>query len=562
MGSALLNTTTELEFGARGESALPAGRTRRRETQSTYPAAPAEELRLQVAERLAAHRNRRAAQTRPPANPAPLPAEAAASRSARIAATVAERYANTQSYRAFLAAEAERAIQQARAAAEVAAMNAQAVAAAQLRMLEAFDEHASHAAFEAGLLPDPHIELSAQHDSAAAPDHYLHAGDAARQPQPGEPNLWPELDAPDTPAPAKHLRPQRPAAAPRTSNRSSNPELRTSTLTVRLYEDAASAAHVDMEAPRHAAAHTRPYPYPERNEAEARALDDEIAFRQAPVFEEPAGPPMPLPANLIVFPRQLVASRKARPRYAEGPLREEAEAAPGDGQLRIFEVDPAQISTKPAGDSDTADTPQWTSIWLDTPEASEMDDDGPEQALASGAEFASDCNVAPLARAIPPIEAAPIARRLLAGAINAAIVFAGVLAFAATLAAMSGYRFAAQPTGTRLHALLQLAGQLPAETGLEPAQIGVIAAAAAAFLCLLYQALFFCFSVATPGMRLVRIALCTFEDENPTRPAIRRRAAATLLSACPFALGFAWAALDEDRLTWHDRMSKMYLRRY
>ena len=46
---------------------------------------------------------------------------------------MAERYAHTPSYRSVLAAEAERAIQQARAAAEVAAMNAQAVVAAQQR---------------------------------------------------------------------------------------------------------------------------------------------------------------------------------------------------------------------------------------------------------------------------------------------------------------------------------------------------------------------------------------------------------------------------------------------
>jgi hypothetical protein len=32
-------------------------------------------------------------------------------------------------------------------------------------------------------------------------------------------------------------------------------------------------------------------------------------------------PPTPLPANLIEFPRVLVAARKARPRLAEGPLR-------------------------------------------------------------------------------------------------------------------------------------------------------------------------------------------------------------------------------------------------
>ena len=74
--------------------------------------------------------------------------------------------------------------------------------------------------------------------------------------------------------------------------------------------------------------------------------------------------------------------------------------------------------------------------------------------------------------------------------------------------------------------------------------------------------LFFWFSEATPGMRCARIALCTFDDENPTRRAIRRRGLAMLLSACPLGLGFLWAALDEDRLTWHDRISRMYQRSY
>jgi hypothetical protein len=43
---------------------------------------------------------------------------------------------------------------------------------------------------------------------------------------------------------------------------------------------------------------------------------------------------------------------------------------------------------------------------------------------------------------------------------------------------------------------------------------------------------------------------------------MRGRILAVLLSACPLGLGFVWAALDEDRLTWHDRISRMYLRRY
>jgi hypothetical protein len=63
-------------------------------------------------------------------------------------------------------------------------------------------------------------------------------------------------------------------------------------------------------------------------------------------------------------------------------------------------------------------------------------------------------------------------------------------------------------------------------------------------------------------MRCARIALCTFADENPTRPAMRRRILAILLSACPLGLGFLWAAIDEDRLAWHDLISRMYQRSY
>ncbi len=72
-------------------------------------------------------------------------------------------------------------------------------------------------------------------------------------------------------------------------------------------------------------------------------------------------PPIDIPANLIEFPRQLVAPRKARPRLAEGPLREEADETPEAAQLRIFEVEANQISTAPAVESVA---PEWSSILL------------------------------------------------------------------------------------------------------------------------------------------------------------------------------------------------------
>jgi uncharacterized RDD family membrane protein YckC len=79
---------------------------------------------------------------------------------------------------------------------------------------------------------------------------------------------------------------------------------------------------------------------------------------------------------------------------------------------------------------------------------------------------------------------------------------------------------------------------------------------------ILYQLLFFSLTDATPGMRYARIALCTFEDENPSQSAMRTRIAAMLLSALPLGLGFLWSLFDEDTLGWHDRITRTYQRSY
>jgi uncharacterized RDD family membrane protein YckC len=559
MGSALLNTTSAHEFASSEEAARA----------EMTPQDSAEALRAQVAERLAAHRRRRGDETAQASKPE-QPRQAN-TRSAQIAATVAERYAKTQSYRAFLAAEAERATQQARAAAEVAALNAEAVAAAQQRLMEALDQHASAEArqkAEALRRADTVVahQIAARNEAAAA-----------------ELNLWPDLDAvqhegtrSETARPARTPRRTQAASSDAVAGQSRNASTGTASgLTVRLYENAASGAYVDLGHSNRAAigSHTNRHDHRTRNEAEANALDEEIAFRQAPVFEEQAGPPVPLPANLIQFPRQLVASRRARPRYAEGPLREE-EDAPGDGQLRIFEVDPAQISTQPAADSTDTSAMQWTSIWLDTPfetgnSAAQYDaNDG----FAQRGEYVPHGEYAPngmdafpevAARpGPPPIQPASIQRRVLASAINTAIVSAGALAFAATSLALFAHGVQWHADGSRLQAMREIALSVEAQTGLLPLQAAALGASAYALLALLYHALFFWFSDATPGMRAARIALCTFDGEDPTRRAVRRRLGAMLLSGCPLGLGFALAALDEDRLTWHDRMTKMYLRSY
>jgi len=35
-----------------------------------------------------------------------------------------------------------------------------------------------------------------------------------------------------------------------------------------------------------------------------------------------------------------------------------------------------------------------------------------------------------------------------------------------------------------------------------------------------------------------------------------------MLAVCPLGLGLLWVLLDDDRLGWHDRISRMYQRTY
>jgi uncharacterized RDD family membrane protein YckC len=284
-------------------------------------------------------------------------------------------------------------------------------------------------------------------------------------------------------------------------------------LTVRLYEDLGRAPAV---AQRSNAVRQASVP----DAAEVEALDAEIAFRQAPVFEHYSNePPVPLPANLLEFPRQLVAPRKARPLLAEGPLLEEAKSR--SKQLRIFEVEAELISSTPPP---VTNAPEWSSIRLDA------------HTVTAVEERADAPRLDVLALALPP-QTAPLELRAMAALVDGALVFGGLLAFAAIFA--------------------KVAGQVPAGV---PAAI----AAGSTFVVfyVLYHLLFFSLSDQTPGMRYARIGLCTFADENPTRKQMRRRILAQAVAVCPLGLGVLWALLDDDGLGWHDRISRMYQRAY
>jgi len=272
-------------------------------------------------------------------------------------------------------------------------------------------------------------------------------------------------------------------------------------------------------------------------------------------------PPQPLPARVLKFPRELVAARKARPRFAEGPLREAGSTPDAEkAQLRIFEVETETISHQPIAPMEETRLPEWSSIRLDAaprgitteePAASEtVGESMRATASHSGARTSPLSSRAPRRSAsqaaaghgsdladMLPLHVAPIEDRLMAAIVDAALVLCAFLLFVLVFAACTIH----PPTG-------------------KPAVVA--AGAALVGLATLYQWLFFTYAEGTPGMRYAKIALCTFDDENPGRKALQKRIGACFLAALPLGLGFLWVLLDDDRLGWHDRMTRTYQRSY
>ena len=221
-------------------------------------------------------------------------------------------------------------------------------------------------------------------------------------------------------------------------------------------------------------------------------------------------------ANLIHFPRELVATRKIRPRLADAA----AAQSDADGQLSIFEVDPATVSTEAAvpGTEPSAAASTWPGMRLDS---------RPEEVAAAG----------PRAdQALLFLPVAPLGLRLMATVVDCSLILSGFV----SLGFLAARHFPHPPTGK------------PAEL------LGFVALA---LIGLLYYAFFFAFPVSTPGMMYAGIGLCTFNDRCPTRAQLRRRLGAMVLSLLPVGLGLVWSLFDEDRLSWHDRFSQTYPRK-
>jgi uncharacterized RDD family membrane protein YckC len=133
-----------------------------------------------------------------------------------------------------------------------------------------------------------------------------------------------------------------------------------------------------------------------------------------------------------------------------------------------------------------------------------------------------------------PLQAAPMSKRFLAGGIDALLVCLAFSAFAYIFFRMTSTMPA-----------------LPLAAGTSVSLIAVFWAA--------YQYLLLVYAGTTPGLQLAGLRLSRFDGAAVPRKMRRWRALASMLSGVSLALGYAWCFLDEDRLCWHDRITRTYM---
>jgi uncharacterized RDD family membrane protein YckC len=133
-----------------------------------------------------------------------------------------------------------------------------------------------------------------------------------------------------------------------------------------------------------------------------------------------------------------------------------------------------------------------------------------------------------------PRPAAPVAVRALAGALDAAVATVAVGVFLGTFHLLGG----------ALHF------QQRAAAGL---------ALAALFIVGFYLFVYTCYVAETPGLLWTGLRVVDYNGQFPRAEQRLLRALGALLSGAALGMGYLWAFVDEEGLTWHDRMSRTYV---
>jgi uncharacterized RDD family membrane protein YckC len=129
---------------------------------------------------------------------------------------------------------------------------------------------------------------------------------------------------------------------------------------------------------------------------------------------------------------------------------------------------------------------------------------------------------------------APLGRRCIAGLIDALVLLLGAGLFALIFWAAGG-RFSRNPVNL--------------------AVMGFIVV----LFVLVYFVSFIALTYSTPGLSAMNLEVRTVDGHSPTPSDAAVRAFGYLVSAGALMLGFIWAWVDSDSLTWHDHMSGTFV---
>lgn len=133
-----------------------------------------------------------------------------------------------------------------------------------------------------------------------------------------------------------------------------------------------------------------------------------------------------------------------------------------------------------------------------------------------------------------PLQTAPMSRRLMASAVDALLVLSAFALFAYIFFRVTSIAPPLQQSAT-------------------------ISIMLTAVFWTFYQYLLLVYTGTTPGLRVARLQISRFNGTAVPRKTRRWRVLAAVLSGLSLALGYVWCFLDEDRLCWHDRITRTYM---
>ena len=244
--------------------------------------------------------------------------------------------------------------------------------------------------------------------------------------------------------------------------------------------------------------------------AAPRTAEAPPVIRQAVALEREVSPvpglPAPIaPSSAVPLPRahiETVGRLIEFPRLAVEPSHVDELAEPVENHLRIIEA--PEVAPAP---------PALGGILIEPPEE-RIEERRP------GFEF--------------PLQSASLARRISAALVDVLIVLTAV-----TLFGFVFYRLAAPV--------------------LPSAEIAGIGLSLAGLFWLAYQYLLLVHTGSTPGLRIARLRIARFDGIAVPRALRRWRVLTSALSGLSLGLGYLWCFLDEDRLCWHDRITRTHL---